>query len=160
MRVRCDSGSGDGHPRGAIRHKPSLPLPRAEAPVHCICGSSRSRSQSLEREQFDRLNKARVESFTKVFGARQRFDQITKQYTELQKTLQGKDRFDLDVKYFETEMQSLRGDLEVKSYQIAQELAPRQRRLEDEESSARTIRTSKFSTGRSTSPARGWLRRR
>ena len=60
----------------------------------------------LEREQFDKLNKARLESFTKVFAARQRFDQITKQYTELQKTLQGKDRFDLEVKYFETETQS------------------------------------------------------
>ena len=69
----------------------------------------------------------------RVFSSRQRFDEITKLYKELQPTLQGKDRFDLELRYFEAETQSLRGELEIKSYQIAQELAPRQRELEDEE---------------------------
>ena len=68
-----------------------------------------------------------------VFASKQRFDEITKLYKELQPTLQGKDRFDLELRYFEAETQSLRGELEIKSYQIAQELAPRQRELEDEE---------------------------
>ncbi|MBV8310586.1 MAG: HlyD family efflux transporter periplasmic adaptor subunit [Planctomycetaceae bacterium] len=88
---------------------------------------------ALQREQFDKLQKSKLESAMRVFSSRQRFDEITKLYKELQPTLQGKDRFDLELRYFEAETQSLRGELEIKSYQIAQELAPRQRELEDEE---------------------------
>jgi HlyD family secretion protein len=88
---------------------------------------------ALEREQFDKLQKSKLESAMRVFSSKQRFDEITKLYKELQATLQGKDRFDLELRYFEAETQNLRGDLEIKSYQIAQELVPRQRKLEDEE---------------------------
>ena len=88
---------------------------------------------ALEREQFDKLQKSKLESAMRVFSSKQRFDEITKLHKELQPTLQGKDRFDLELRYFEAETQSLRGELEIKSYQIAQELAPRQRKLEDEE---------------------------
>ena len=84
---------------------------------------------ALEREQFDKLQKSKLESAMRVFSSRQRFDEITKLYKELQPTLQGKDRFDLELRYFEAETQSLRDELEIKSYQIAQELAPRQREL-------------------------------
>jgi len=88
---------------------------------------------ALEREQFDKLQKSKLESAMRVFSSKQRFEDITKLYKELQPTLQGKDRFDLELRYFEAETQNLRGELEIKSYQIAQELAPRQRKLEDEE---------------------------
>jgi HlyD family secretion protein len=87
----------------------------------------------LEREQFDKLQKSKLESAMRVFSSKQRFDEITKQYKELQATLKGKDRFDLELRYFEAETQNLRGELEIKSYQVAQELVPRQRKLEDEE---------------------------
>ncbi len=88
---------------------------------------------ALEREQFDKLQKSKLESAMRVFSSKQRFDEITKLYKELQPTLQGKDRFDLELRYFEAETQNLRGELEIKSYQVAEELAPRQRKLEDEE---------------------------
>ena len=88
---------------------------------------------ALEREQFDKLQKSKLESAMRVFSSKQRFDEITKLYKELQPTLQGKDRFDLELRYFEAETQNLRGELEIKSYQVAQELVPRQRKLEDEE---------------------------
>ncbi len=88
---------------------------------------------ALEREQFDKLQKSKLESAMRVFSSKQRFEDITKLYKELQPTLQGKDRFDLELRYFEAETQNLRGELEIKSYQIAQELVPRQRKLEDEE---------------------------
>ena len=88
---------------------------------------------ALEREQFDMLQKSKLESAMRVFSSKQRFDEITKLYQELQQTLKGKDRFDLELRYFEAETQNLRGELEIKSYQVAQELVPRQRKLEDEE---------------------------
>jgi HlyD family secretion protein len=88
---------------------------------------------ALEREQFDKLQKSKLESAMRVFSSKQRFAEITKLYKELQPNLQGKDRFDLELRYFEAETQNLRGELEIKSYQIAQELVPRQRKLEDEE---------------------------
>ncbi len=87
----------------------------------------------LEREQFDKLQKSKLESAMRVFSSKQRFAEITKLYKELQPTLKGKDRFDLELRYFEAETHNLRGELEIKSYQIAQELLPRQRKLEDEE---------------------------
>ena len=87
----------------------------------------------LEREQFDKLQKSKLESAMRVFSSKQRFDEITKLYKGLQETLKGKDRFDLELRDFEAETQNLRGELEIKSYQIAQESVPRQRKLEDEE---------------------------
>ncbi len=87
----------------------------------------------LEREQFDKLQKSKLESAMRVFSSKQRFAEITKLYKELQPTLKGKDRFDLELRYFEAETHNLRGELEIKSYQIAQELLPRQRKLVDEE---------------------------
>ncbi len=79
---------------------------------------------ALEREQFDRVQKSKLESAMRVFSSKQRFDEITKLYKGLQETLKGKDRFDLELRYFEAETQNLRGELEIKSYQIAQELVP------------------------------------
>jgi HlyD family secretion protein len=93
---------------------------------------------ALEREQFDQLQKARLESAVRVFSSKQRFEEITKLYKQLQASLQGKDRFDLELRYFEAETQNLRGELEVKSYQVAGALTPRQRKLEDEELSEKT----------------------
>jgi len=95
--------------------------------------SVQKRKLDLEREQFDKLQKSKLESAMRVFSSKQRFDEITKLYKELQPTLKGKDRFDLELRYFEAETQNLRGELEIRSYQVAQELVPRQRKLEDEE---------------------------
>jgi ABC exporter DevB family membrane fusion protein len=88
---------------------------------------------ALEREQFDALQKARLAAATRVFSAQQRFAEITKLYKALQETLKGKDRYDLELSYFQAETENLRGEQEIKSYQVAQELLPRQRKLEDEE---------------------------
>jgi len=88
---------------------------------------------TLEREQFDKLQKARLESAPRVLSAKALFDQITTRYKELQPTLQGKDRFDLELKYLQAENQNLKDTLEVKSVQIGQELTPQKRRLEDGE---------------------------
>ncbi len=95
--------------------------------------SVRKQKLGLEREQFDKVQKAKLESAMRVFSSKQRFDEITKLHKELLPTLQGKDRFDLELRYFEAETQSLRGEMEIKSYQVAQELLPRQRKLEDDE---------------------------
>ena len=87
----------------------------------------------LEREQSDQLQKARLASAGQVMAARQTMGEITNLYQQLRKTLGGKERFDLESRYFEILAQSLRGDLEVKAAQIGTELAPRQRKLEDAE---------------------------
>ena len=88
---------------------------------------------ALERERFDKLQKARLESAGRVLASKALFDEITTRYKEILPTLQGKDRFDLELKYLEAENQNLKDTLEVKSVQVAQELTPRQRKLEDEE---------------------------
>jgi HlyD family secretion protein len=100
--------------------------------------SVRKQKLALEREQFDQLQKARLASAVRVFSSKQRFEELTKLYKQLQPTLQGKDRFDLELRYLEAETQNLRGELEVKSYQVAGELTPRQRKLEDQELSEKT----------------------
>ena len=119
----------EGHDQARAR----LALAEAQKTRALHQRSVQKQKLALEREQFDKLQKSKLESAMRVFSSRQRFDEITKLYKELQPTLQGKDRFDLELRYFEAETQSLRGELEIKSYQIAQELAPRQRKLEDEE---------------------------
>ena len=88
---------------------------------------------ALEREQFDKLQKARLESAGRVLSSKALFDEITTRYKEILPTVQGKERFDLELKYLGAENQNLKDTLEVRSVQIAQELAPRQRKLEDEE---------------------------
>src|SRR5271166_3837603 len=72
----------------------------------------------LEREQSDQLQKARLASAGQVMAARQTMGEITNLYQQLRKTLGGKERFDLESRYFEIQAQSLRGDLEVKAAQI------------------------------------------
>ncbi len=88
---------------------------------------------ALEREQFDKLQKARLESAGRVLSSKALFDEIATRYKEILPTVQGRERFDLELKYLGAENQNLKDTLEVRSVQIAQELAPRQRKLEDEE---------------------------
>ena len=112
---------------------------------------------ALEREQFDKLQKAKLESAMRVYASKQRFDEIRKLYKELQPTLQGKDRFDLELRYFEAETQNLRGELEIKSYQVAQELVPASASSKMR-SWAIGAPTLTCSTGTSTWPVPGWPR--
>ena len=87
----------------------------------------------LEREQADQLQRARLASAGQALAARQTMGEITSLYQQLRNALAGKERFDLESRYFEIQAQGLRGDLEVKAAQIGAELAPRQRKLEDAE---------------------------
>jgi HlyD family secretion protein len=90
---------------------------------------------ALEREQFDKLHAARIASSGRVFGARQRWAEIAALYKQLldDKNLPARDRFDVMIKDFEAERENLRGEQEIKSFEIAQQLIPRQRKLEDAE---------------------------
>ena len=88
---------------------------------------------ALERQQLDKLQKARLESAGRVLASKALFDEITAQYKELLPAAKGRERFDLERDYLQIENQNLKDSLEVRSIQIAQELAPRQRNLEDEE---------------------------
>ena len=89
---------------------------------------------ALEREQFDKLQKSKLESAPLAFSrpgsglmrSRSCIKNSSRLYKERTVSISS-------CAYFETETQSLRGELEIKSDQIAQELAPRQRKLEDEE---------------------------
>jgi HlyD family secretion protein len=90
---------------------------------------------ALEREQFNKVQAAKLESAQRVFGSRQRWHDIaalSKQLTD-DKNLPARDRFDVMLRFFEAENQTLRGELEIKSFEAAQQIAPRQRKLEDEE---------------------------
>jgi HlyD family secretion protein len=97
--------------------------------------SLKKQKLTLERDQFDRLQKAKLDSASRVFSSRQRFDLIGSLHKQLigDKNLSPKDRFDIELRYFEAESQNLRGELEVKSFEIAQQLTPKQRALENEE---------------------------
>jgi HlyD family secretion protein len=90
---------------------------------------------ALEREQFDQTQKAKLESARRVFASRQQFGLIESLHKQLadSKTRSQSDQFETEIKFFEAELQHLRGELEVKSFEIAQQLAPRQRQIEDEE---------------------------
>jgi HlyD family secretion protein len=97
--------------------------------------SFKKQKLALEREHFDKLQKARTDSSFEVLASKQRFEQIGKLYKQLldDKNLAPKDRFDIELRYFEAENQKLRGELDVKSIQISQQLTPKQRELEDKE---------------------------
>ena len=88
---------------------------------------------ALDRERFDKLQKARNDQAVRVLASKALFDQITTSYKQIQPTLQGKDRLDAELKYLEAENQNIKDTLEVRSFQIAGELALRQRNLEDDE---------------------------
>jgi HlyD family secretion protein len=90
---------------------------------------------ALEREQFDKTQKAKLDSARRVFATRQQFSLIENLHKQLadNKTRSPSDQFETEIKFFEVETQNLRGELEVKSFEIAQQLVPRQRQLEDEE---------------------------
>jgi HlyD family secretion protein len=94
--------------------------------------SLRKKKLALEREKADSLQKARLDSAGKVLASRQRFDQLSKLYGQLKDKLENKARFDLEREFLESEIQNLRGELEVKEFQIAQQLTPRSRAVEDE----------------------------
>jgi HlyD family secretion protein len=90
---------------------------------------------ALEREQFDQTQKAKLDSARRVFASKQQFARIESLYKQLadSKTRSPTDQFETEIKFFEAQAQNLRGELEVKSFEIAQQLAPKQRQLEDEE---------------------------
>jgi HlyD family secretion protein len=93
------------------------------------------RKLALEREQFDQSQKVKLDSARRVFASKQQFALIEGLHKQLadNKTLSPTDRFNAEIKYFDAEAQNLRGELEVKSFEIAQQLAPKQRQLEDEQ---------------------------
>jgi HlyD family secretion protein len=90
---------------------------------------------ALEREQFDKLQAAKLESARRVFGSRQRWNEIDGLYKQLteDKNLPAKDRFEIMLRYYQAENDNLRGELEIKTFETAQQIAPRQRKLEDDE---------------------------
>jgi len=90
---------------------------------------------ALEREQFDRLQKAKLQSAQRVFGSKQRWSEIESLYKQLaaDKNLPARDRLDIMIRYYQAETENLRGELEVKSFEIAQTIVPDQRKLEDRE---------------------------
>jgi HlyD family secretion protein len=90
---------------------------------------------ALEREQFDKLQEAKLQAATRVFGAKARWGEIEGLYKQLvaDKNLPAKDRFDIMLRYYQAENENLRGELEIKGFEIARQLTPRQRKLEDDE---------------------------
>jgi len=89
----------------------------------------------LERKHFDKTQSAKLESALKVFGAKQRWNEISTLFKQLSddKNLAPRDRFDLQLRYFEAESQNLRGEMEIQSFQLAQQMQPDKRTLEDSE---------------------------
>lgn len=88
---------------------------------------------ALEREKFDKLQKARNEMAMRVLASKALFDDIADTFKKLQPTLQGKERLEAEMKYLETETRNLKDSLEVRTFQVAGELTPKQRQLEDDE---------------------------
>jgi HlyD family secretion protein len=90
---------------------------------------------ALEREQFDKLQAAKLQSATRVFGSKQRWGEIEILYKQLvaDKNLPARDRLDIMLRYNQAENENIRGELEIKNFETAQQLTPRQRKLEDDE---------------------------
>ncbi len=89
----------------------------------------------LEREHFDKSQSAKLQAAGRVFGAKQRWNEIATLFKQLSedKNLSPRDRFDLLLRYFEAENQNLRGEMEIQSFQLAQQMQPEKRKLEDAE---------------------------
>jgi HlyD family secretion protein len=90
---------------------------------------------ALEREQADKLQAARLQMAPRVLAARQRWSEIAGLFKQLaeDKTLPPRDRLEILLKNHDAEVQNLRGEQELKAIEIAQQIVPRQRKLEDEE---------------------------
>lgn len=90
---------------------------------------------ALERKQFDKIQGAKLLSARRVFGSKQRWGEIDALYKQISedKNLPSKDRLDVMLRYFQAENENLRGELEIKQYETAQELTKDQRELEDSE---------------------------
>jgi HlyD family secretion protein len=96
--------------------------------------SLRKQKLALEREQFDKLQQVKLDSARRVaIISKQQFDDSADVYKKLGAALQGKDRFETDLRYFESEAQNVKAELDKKSLEIAQDLTPKQRELEDKE---------------------------
>lgn len=138
---RIAASSGDSVAAGAVlaalegneQARLALALAEAQKAVALHRKAVQREKVQLEREQADQLQRARLASAGQALAARQTMGEITSLYQQLRNALAGKERFDLESRYFEIQAQGLRGDLEVKAAQIGAELAPRQRKLEDAE---------------------------
>jgi HlyD family secretion protein len=96
--------------------------------------SLRRKKLTLEREQFDATQKARIEAAKKVAAAtKQRFDQASPLYKTFVATLKDKERYDAEMAFLQLEVQSIRSALDLSLLETAQEMTPKQRALEDEE---------------------------
>jgi HlyD family secretion protein len=94
----------------------------------------KKRTLQLEREQFDKLHKAKLDAATRVASlSAHRFEESSKIYKTLGAALQGRDRLEADQRYFELELQSNKAKLEKDSLEIAQQSLAPQRKLEDDE---------------------------
>jgi HlyD family secretion protein len=92
------------------------------------------RTLAIEREHFDQTQKAKLDAASRIaFLANQRFDENTKMYKTLGAALQGKDRLEADMRYFESEVQNIKAKLDKEMLEIAWRSVAPQRKLEDEE---------------------------
>jgi HlyD family secretion protein len=96
--------------------------------------SLRKKKVGLERDQFDKTQKARLDSAKKVSAAvKQRYDEAAPLFKVFSKTLKDKERYDAESAFLQLEVQNVKSALDVSLLEIAQELPPRQREIEDEE---------------------------
>ncbi len=88
--------------------------------------------RKLEREQFDKTQKAKLEAAETVAkSVKERYDTATPLYKALAGTLKGKERFDAEAAYLQIETQNTQSALNVTLLKIAQEMTDQQRKLED-----------------------------
>ena len=99
---------------------------------------------ALEREQFDQTQKAKLDAAWRVFASKQQFARIESLYKQLaeSKTRSPTDQFETEIKFLQAQAQNLRGELEVKSFEIApaahaKQRAARRRRARRHESRSR-----------------------
>ncbi len=113
----------------------SLPWPRhMKAASRSPSRTVKRRTLAIEREQFDQTQKAKLDAASRIaFLANQRFDENTKLYKTLGAALQGKDRLEADMRYFESEVQNIKAKLDKEMLEIARRSVAPQRKLEDEE---------------------------
>ena len=113
--------------------KSAWPRPGRSRPTTSAC--SRKRSLLWSESSLTCPRRPSWIRRARVFASKQQFAVIESLHKQLadNKALSPRDRFETEIKYFEAEAQNLRGELEVKSFEIAQQLAHKQRQLEDEE---------------------------
>jgi len=93
----------------------------------------RARQLALQRDLEGKIQRSRIQAAPRVLKIRQRFEELEKLHESLRSSLEGRERFDLDLRFQEAELRLLQLEQEVAAFQAERDLTPDRNALEAEE---------------------------